>query len=220
MYRSSYSSFGRGITPAIKNLLIANAAVFGIMFLPYYLFRATFFANLIGGYFSLIPAEVTGGFQIWRVVSYMFIHANFSHILFNMFALWMFGTSLEQIWGSKEFYKFYFLTGIFAGISSVIFNFGSFNPIVGASGAVYGILMAVALLFPEQEVYLYFLFPVKMKYFALGLGAIEFFTAMAANNDGIAHFAHLGGMVAGYLYLKSKYGNRIEGFGSFFKKKY
>jgi len=213
MYRPGYQSFGPMLTPAIKNLLIANVAVFAAMFLLPYI------GNFFFAYFSLIPARTIFNFEIWRVFSYMFLHGGFSHILFNMFALWMFGISLERIWGSREFYKFYFLTGLFAGFSSLLVNFDSGIPIVGASGAIYGILMACALFFPEQEVYLYFLLPIKMKYFALGLGVIEFFVGMSAN-DGIAHSAHLGGMIAGYLYLRSKYGNRIPKITELFKKKH
>lgn len=211
MYRTGMYSFGPGITPGVKNLLIINTVVFVLM---YFFGLGNFFIRL----FSLIPYYSLNGFQLWRFVTYIFLHGGFGHIFFNMFALWMFGVGLERIWGTKEFYKFFLLTGIFAGLSMAIFNFGSLVPTIGASGAVYGILMAYALLFPEQEIYLYFLFPIKMKYFALILGAIEFLSSF--QYDGIAHFAHLGGMVAGYLYLKSKYGPRIPGIQELFKKKH
>ncbi|GAB4183727.1 MAG: hypothetical protein Kow00108_20960 [Calditrichia bacterium] len=211
MHRTGYYSFGPGLTPAVKNLLIANVAVFFLMY---------FFGlgNIMIEFFSLVPYLAINNFQIWRFVSYIFLHGGFGHIFFNMFALWMFGVGLERIWGSKEFYKFFFITGVFAGLSSAVFNFGSMAPTIGASGAVYGVLMAYALLFPEVEIYLYFLFPIKMKYFALIIGAIEFISSF--QYDGIAHFAHLGGMVAGYLYLKSKYGNAIPNITDLFKKKH
>lgn len=211
MYRTGFYSFGPGITPAVKNLLIANGIVF---FLMYFLGMGRIFIH----WFSLVPALAINQFQLWRFVSYIFLHGGFGHILFNMFALWMFGVGLERIWGTKEFYKFFFITGIVAGISSAVFNFGSFTPTIGASGAVYGILMAYALLFPEQEVYIYFLFPVKMKYLVLFAFAIEFLSSFQM--DGIAHFAHLGGMVAGYLYLKSKYGPRLPSIIDIYRKKY
>ncbi len=202
---------GPGITPAVKNLLIINGVVFLLM---YFLGMGNFFIK----WFSLIPAFAINRVQLWRFVSYIFLHGGFGHIIFNMFMLWMFGVGLERLWGSKEFYTFFFITGIVAGISSAVFNFGAFTPTIGASGAIYGILMAYALLFPEQEVYIYFLFPVKMKYLVLFLFAIEFLSSFQM--DGIAHFAHLGGMVAGYLYLKSKYGPRLPGLLEIYKKKY
>ena len=102
MYRSGHQSFGSMLTPAIKNLLIANGIIFGIMFL------IPTIGNFFYAYFSLIPARAVFNFEIWRVFSYMFLHGGFSHILFNMFALWMFGTALERTWGSKEFYKYFF----------------------------------------------------------------------------------------------------------------
>lgn len=211
MNRYQYISFGPGLTPGVKNLLIANGIVFLLMYF-FGLYR--FFMD----FFALIPLLSIQHFQVWRFVSYMFLHGGFGHILFNMFALWMFGVSLERIWGTREFLKFYFISGIFAGVSHAIFNFGGLIPTVGASGAIYGILMASALLFPDEYIYIYFLFPVKMKYFALFIGIMEFLSAF--QYDGIAHFAHLGGMVAGYLYLKSKYGNRIPGILDLFRKKY
>ncbi len=138
-----------------------------------------------------------------------------------MFALWMFGVELERTWGTREFVKFYFLTGIAAGISTALFNWGSIVPTIGASGAIYGILAAYALFFPDRYVYLYFLFPIKMKYLALILGGLEFLSAYS--QDGIAHVAHLGGMVVGFFYLRYKYrhwGVGQDFFKNFFKKKY
>jgi len=150
----------------------------------------------------------------------MFLHGGFGHIFFNMFALWMFGMELERTWGTREFIKYYFLTGIAAGVSSLLWNWGSPYPTIGASGAVYGILAAYALFFPDRYVYLYFLFPIKMKYLALILGGIEFLSMY--QNDGIAHIAHLGGMVVGYFYLRHRYkhwGVGQDFFKNFFRKK-
>lgn len=204
--------FGMRITPAVKNLIFANIAVFlGQMLLP----------KLINPMiFGLVPQAVVGSLSIWQLVTYMFLHGDFWHIFFNMFVLWMFGTRLEGTWGTQEFVKYYFLTGVAAGIANVLWNFGSPYPTIGASGAVYGLLAAFALFYPEEPIYLYFLFPIKAKYFALILGVIEFLSAYSY--DGIAHIAHLGGMVAGFFYIRHRYrhwGIGRDFFKDFFKKK-
>lgn len=201
------------MTPGVKNLLLANIAVFLLQMLipalvPVYLF-------------GLVPALVISKLFIWQLVTYMFLHGGFGHIFFNMFALWMFGVELERTWGTKEFIKFYFLTGVAAGVSTTIFSWGSAIPTIGASGAIYGILAAYALFFPDRYVYLYFLFPVKMKYLALFLGILAFISSFHQGQSGIAHTAHLGGMVVGFFYLRYKYrhwGIGQDFFRNFFKK--
>ena len=201
MYRQSSSGM---MTPGVKNLLLANIAVFIVQILA---------PSLIENkYFILVPQLVFKKLYLWQLVTYMFLHGGLGHIFFNMFALWMFGIELERTWGTKEFLKYYFLTGIGAGIFIALF---SSYPTIGASGAVYGVLAAFALFFPDRYVYLYFLFPIKMKYLALGLGLIEFLSSYRAA-DGIAHVAHLGGMIIGFFYLRYKY--RHWGIGqNFFK---
>ncbi|OGL39110.1 MAG: hypothetical protein A2042_07875 [Candidatus Schekmanbacteria bacterium GWA2_38_11] len=189
----SYSSFGGSLTPAVKNLIIANGAVF--------------FLQAISGYkiiylFGLVPQLVIGKFYFWQVFTYQFLHGGLFHILFNMLALWMFGGELERIWGSSSFLKYYFLCGVGAGICTVIFLSASLNPTIGASGAIYGVLLAYGLLFPDRIIYIYMLFPMKAKHFVILMGAVSFFSSISATQSGIAHIAHLGGMVFGYLYLK------------------
>lgn len=187
--------------PAIKWLMIANVAAF--------LGPRVFYLNLelIHSIFGLVPAFVFGKFFIWQPLTYMFLHGGTWHLVMNMFILWMFGAELERYWGSKEFLKFYFVTGIGAGIINLIF--GIFNPatsvvpVIGASGAIYGIMVAYAMLFPERYVYLYFLIPVKVKFLVVFLVVIEFILTYRA--DGIAHFAHLGGALFGFLYLKQNW---------------
>ncbi len=202
-------SFGM-MTPGVKNLLLANIAIFVLQFLAPALNEILIF------YFGLIPRLAFQKLFIWQFVSYMFLHGGFSHIFFNMFALWMFGVELERTWGTREFLKFYFLTGIVAGISTAAFSWGSMIPTIGASGAIYGILAAYALFFPDRYVYLYFLFPIKMKYLAVILGLLEFISAYNQSQTGIAHVAHLGGMLVGFFYLRHKY--RHWGIGqNFFK---
>lgn len=191
-YRT-YSFGPRGITKAVKYLLLINLGMFVLELL---------WAPELIHLFGLTPALVKKGL-IWQLVTYMFLHGGFFHLLFNMFALWMFGCEIERAWGTKEFVKYYFITGIGAGLLTFILSFNSQIPTIGASGAIFGILVAFALMFPNRPIYLYFLFPVKAKYVVIFFAVIEFFASLRYTSDGIGHFAHLGGMVVGYLYIKS-----------------
>jgi len=139
---------------------------------------------------------------IWQPITYMFMHGGVWHVAINMFVLWMFGTELESIWGKTEFLKYYFVTGVGAGLVWLVFDIGGSNAfLIGASGAVYGILMAYGLMFPNRTVYIYFLFPVKVKYFVIFIGAIAFLSSMGTDSN-ISHLTHLSGMLIGYLYLR------------------
>jgi membrane associated rhomboid family serine protease len=133
----------------------------------------------------------------------MFLHGGFFHILFNMFALWMFGCEIERVWGTKEFLRYYFITGVGAGFFTFFLSFNSHIPTIGASGAIFGILVAFAMMFPDRPIYLYFLFPIKAKYLVIFFVVIEFLASFRHTSDGIGHFAHLGGIVIGYVYIKS-----------------
>lgn len=191
--------------PVIKYLLISNVLVFLFQFFLFpsfkvgnqplsYLFMKLFALNPIGS--SVFP------FYPWQLVTYMFMHGGFFHLLLNMFALWMFGMELENIWGSKKFLSYYFICGIGAGLANLLIAplFTEISvPTVGASGAIYGILVAFGLMFPDRPIFIYFLFPIKAKYFVLIYMAIEFLSV--GSNTGIAHVAHLGGGVIGFLYL-------------------
>ncbi len=133
----------------------------------------------------------------------MFLHGDFLHILLNMFILWMFGCEVERYWGDKEFLKYYFICGIGAGFFHLIFNMTSNIPVVGASGAIYGILIAFAMLFPERPIMLFPLFiSLKAKYWAIIFAAIALMLGVLGGQNGVAHFAHLGGMIIGFVYLK------------------
>jgi len=159
---------------------------------------------------GLIPSAVVHQFRIWQLASYMFLHGGLFHILFNMLALWMFGAELERIWGTREFLKFYFITGVGAGALTVAFSLLPFGfaeqlqyvIVIGASGAIYALLLAYALYFPDRPIYMYFVFPIPAKIFVLIMGAIAFYSSMAESGGGIANATHLGGLVIGYLYLK------------------
>jgi membrane associated rhomboid family serine protease len=188
---------GGMMPPMVKILILVNVAV--------YLLQQIVGDNLIY-YFGLIPSRVLSGW-IWQPVTYMFLHGGFFHILFNMFILWMFGRILEQVWGSRRFLQYYFITGIGAGLLNIgltaLFSqpMAMNVPTVGASGAIYGLLLAFGVLFPNQLIYLYFFVPVKAKWMVIGLVVIEFVSGFNPASP-VAHFAHLGGMVIGYVYLK------------------
>ncbi|MEA2077296.1 MAG: rhomboid family intramembrane serine protease [Candidatus Marinimicrobia bacterium] len=185
----------RKLTPGIRVLIISNIAIFllGLM-LP----QLNKYLVVYGG---LVPELFTKNFFLWQPLTYMFLHGSFTHVLFNMFALWMFGTELERQWGTKFFLKYYFISGIGAGIFSAIIQPASPIPIIGASGAIYGLLLAFALMYPNRVVYLNFLIPIKVKYFVMIFAGIELFASIAGGGDGIAHITHLSGMIFGYLFL-------------------
>jgi membrane associated rhomboid family serine protease len=193
-------SFGPGgITPAIKLLIAANVAAFVLA----WVLRDTV---PITGIFGLRRSAVLGG-ALWQPFTYMFLHGGFGHILFNMLALWMFGVELERMWGTRFFLKYYFVCGVGAAATTILVSF--VPPLshiatavtIGASGAIYGILLAYALYFPNRPIYIYFVFPVPAKYFVMIMGGITLLSSMSAG-DGVAHITHLGGLVVGYLYLK------------------
>jgi len=141
--------------------------------------------------------------MIWQPLTYMFMHGGFWHVAINMFVLWMFGSELELTWGRKNFLQYYFITGMGSGLIWLMLNIG--NPqsvLIGASGAIYGILMAYGLMFPNRTVYLYFLFPIKVKWFVIFIGAVAFFSSMNDASN-ISHITHLSGMIIGYLYLNT-----------------
>ena len=196
------SSFGPGpLTPAIKVLVAANVAAFLLaLAVPAVTLRL-----------GLRPADVVENFTFWQPVTYMFLHGGIFHILFNMLALWMFGVELERMWGSRFFVKFYFVAGVGAALTTMLCSFLPFafsnqlyySLTIGASGAVYGILLAYARYFPHRPILLYFIFPIPAKYFVMIIGAISLLSAMSGPGGGIAHATHLGGLVAGYLYLKT-----------------
>jgi len=151
---------------------------------------------------GLIPVDVWKNFQIWRLVSYIFLHGSILHLLLNLFVFWMFGGELEKLWGSKEFIKYISIGGIGAGILQLVFSFNSNIPIIGASGVVFSLLLAYSMTFPEKKIYLYLVIPIKAKYLAILFGLLELLMIFTSSKGNIAHFAHLGGMLFGFIYLK------------------
>jgi membrane associated rhomboid family serine protease len=199
--RSTY--FGpSGMLPGVKWLLIVNCSVFVLYF----------FAESAGYggpflYFGLWPQMLLTKGWIWQLVTYLFLHDphGFTHILINMLILWMIGADLERDWGTERFLKYYFLCGIGAGVCVVLANLftGHLDTFtIGASGAVYGLLLAFGVLYPDRIVLFFFVFPIKAKYLVMIYGAIEFMSSFGSSGGGVSHVAHLGGMVLGYIYLK------------------
>ena len=162
--------------------------------------------------FALYP--LGNGFLIWQPITYLFLHGGFFHIFFNLLALWFFGVELENVWGTRRFLIYYFLCGVGAGISNLLLTplFTTPLPTIGASGAIYGILLAFGMLFPEVPVYIAFLFPIRAKYVVSFFIAMELYNGIANTSDGIAHFAHLGGALVGFIYLLF-YRRSIPAFG-------
>jgi len=200
--RSYFSSSGM-FPQGVKWLLIANIGIFLIHFLIGH--------SSLGDPFQIFflrPYDVAARLMVWQLATYMFFHDinGFGHILFNMLALWMFGADLENQWGTKRFLQFYFLCGVGAGVCVVIANllFGNpFSRTIGASGAIFGLLLAFGMLFPDRQVLMSFLFPIKAKYFVMILGGIELLNSYASIGGPVSNIAHLGGMAIGYFYIRS-----------------
>ncbi len=180
----------------VSNLLMLNFVMMLVVsFIPQSL-------PFINEHLALWPFE-SGGFEPWQPFTYMFLHANFTHLIFNMFALWMFGRQLEYDLGPKRFLTYYLFTGVGAGILNLLVMSltGDYGLTIGASGAVYGILLAFGVLHPNVPLFLFFIpVPIKAKYFVIGYGVLELIQGLTIH-DSVAHFAHLGGMLFGFVLL-------------------
>ena len=242
----NYRPVLNNIPPVVKNLIIVNA----IMLLITYIMsmRGIDLNNILGLHYIQSPE-----FNLYQLVTHMFMHGGLMHLAFNMFALWMFGRVLESVWGPRRFFVFYFVTGLGAAVFYSFVNFIEFQyiaskmtpeavhmvmtngaeilsqgknytelagklnlilnvPTVGASGAVFGILLGFGMLFPNTQLMLLFPpIPIKAKYFVMGYGAIELFSGITNTGGNIAHFAHLGGMLFGFILIKywQKHSNKF-----------
>ena len=184
-------------TDAIKLLVSVNFTIF-------FLQTISGKEHLLFDLFGLVPQAIWSDFMIWQPFTYLFFHGNIWHILINMFVLWMFGSELENSWGRKNFIKYYFITGIGAGMVTCLFNLQSNIPVVGASGAVYGILLAYGLSFPNRTVYLYGLIPIKSIWFVIAIGILAFLSSFQQMTQ-ISHLTHISGMAIGYVFLKRRW---------------
>ena len=190
-------------TDAIKILVSINFAIYLLQSISG---KEEVFFKLFG----LVPSTFISDLMLWQPFTYMFLHAPFyssvgiSHILLNMLGLWVFGRELEQAWGKTHFLKYYFITGVGSGLITYLFQMGSDNPVIGASGAVYGILLAYGISYPNRMLYIWGIIPVKSMWLVIIMGSIAFFGVLG-NADGISHVTHISGMAIGYLLLKKSW---------------
>lgn len=198
--RSAAYAFGPGpLSPGVKWLIVANVAAYVVSLLV-----------SLTPIFGFSPQAVLEQYWLWQLATYMFLHGDLMHILFNMLALWMFGVELERMWGTRFFLRYYFITGVGAalttlGLALLPVGFGEQlyrSTTIGASGAVYGLLLAFAIYYPNRPILMFMVFPVPARVFVIIIGAIAFLSSISQPQGGIAHVAHLGGLLAGYAYLK------------------
>lgn len=222
MNRYQMSREAMPLTPMVKKLLIVNVAIwfFGVLIIQKFFLNAPY----IFAWFGLVPEKIINDFWIWQPFTYLFVHSySIFHLLFNMLILWWMGADLEPRWGSRFFLTYYLVCGVgagwfyVAGVTLYYFVTGHFDlmmtPVVGASGAVFGLMLAFGLIFGERIVYFMMIFPMKAKYFVMLLGGIELVTLLnSGENNQVANLSHLGGLVVGYLYLKFR--TRLSGFWS------
>jgi len=198
---SPFSGF-KFFPPVIKALLLSNIVIYLLAsFFALFYIHGQPLVVYIDLIFALFP--LGNGFHFWQLLTYMFMHAGLMHLLFNMFALWMFGMELENTWGSRKFLLYYLMCGLGAGLSNLLIAplFTTAGPTVGASGAIYGVLIAFGMMFPDRPIFIYFLLPIRARYFVLLYILLEMYSGINGTSDGIAHFAHLGGAAVGFIYL-------------------
>ncbi len=195
------------VPPGVKWLLISNTAIFVV----YYLATLFGFAPLFSP-FRLVPEQTVERLHVWQPLTYLFLHdpLGFGHILLNMLSLFMFGKTLEETWGTERFLRYYFACGVGAGLCVVLVGYLTGTEMmatIGASGAIFGLLLAFGMLFPDATVLFSFLFPIKAKYMVMIVGAITFLSSLQVNS-GVSHIAHLGGMLVGFLLIRTTQGQR------------
>ena len=204
-YASASYAFGPGpISPAVKYLIWANVV----------LYLLTLLFPVLTIVLGLVPQAVMQRGWLWQPVTYMFVHGSLTHILFNMLGLWMFGVELERLWGTRFFVRYYAITGLGAAATTLLWSLLPlevssqiyYAVTFGASGALYGLLVAFALYYPDRPILMFLLFPIPAKYFVLIIGAIAFMASAGSGGGGVAHTAHLGGLVVGYFYLRGTRG--------------
>jgi membrane associated rhomboid family serine protease len=190
------------MTPAVKAILYTNVAAFLLSY---------FTGNTMADVLGLSPKAVFERLEVWRLATYLFIHdtQGFTHILFNMLSLWMFGVDLERRWGTRAFVRYYAITGIGAGIATAVISLLPFAvtrsiyepTTIGASGAIYGLLLAWAVLFPHRQILFMFIFPLPARVAALLMGAMSFMSAASGRSGSVAEATHLSGLLIGWIYL-------------------
>jgi membrane associated rhomboid family serine protease len=196
---------GGPMTPMVKKLMIINGAIFIIQQI-----LGIFYPGYVENLFGMNHVGFVQEFKLWQIVTYMFLHGGWFHIIFNLLGLWMFAGELEQNWGSSLFLRYYLISGIGAGFFIAFMNYvmytrSGINPVtIGASGAIYGILLAYGVTWPNRKVLLYFVIPIKIKYLVLIFGLIEFLgmlSSAAGTGGNVSHIGHLGGLITGLVYF-------------------
>jgi membrane associated rhomboid family serine protease len=186
--RPSWGGFSSGST--VNKIVLINVVVFILQ-------------NIfpITGFFALTPRLVIRDLYVWQIVTYMFLHAGLWHLVFNMFIIWMFGGALEAVWGGNRFLKYYFACGVGGALFSFFFAYNSLT--LGASAAGFGLLLAYGILFPDNYIYIWFLFPIRAKHLVMFLAVLQLLQGISSpTGGGVAYFAHLGGMAAGLLFFR------------------
>jgi membrane associated rhomboid family serine protease len=201
------ASFGYMLTPWVKRLLIANAVMFIVVLA----------VPALAQWLAFIPALTF--LRPWTLVTYMFVHAGFLHLFFNMLILFFFGPPLEGMWGGREFIRFYLISGLGGAILSYFFAFQA--AIVGASGAIFGVMLAFAMNWPNMYIHIWGILPVKAKWLVGFLAAVSVAALLGGARDGVAHWAHLGGFGAAFLYLKfnDQLTNRVDRLRTFMSRR-
>lgn len=193
-------TLGGALTPVIRNLLWANGLVWFFLLLvkdKIYPPMGESYQAVLVSLLGLSPSAVLHDLALWQPITYLFVHVSFFHVGLNMLALWWFGTDLERTWGSKIFFRYYLFTGVGAGMASVLFNI----PTIGASGAIYGVLLGYGILFPNRILYLYLVVPVKAKYCVILFGAVELVAILTGGGGGVNNVAHVSGLLFGLLWF-------------------
>ncbi|MCW7473330.1 rhomboid family intramembrane serine protease [Leptospira levettii] len=187
--------FGPPMVPVVRTLILVNV----IFFILQLLTKLSFHSPLVELYLGLSPELVFRGW-VWQLVSYAFLHGSFMHILFNMLSLWMFGSELAEIWGERAFLKFYFFTALLGGIGTITAQYLGIpqGVVVGASASMYGLLVAYGMTWPNRELLVFLIFPMRAKYFVM----IVMLMVLFAQGERVAHFAHLGGAIGGLILMK------------------
>lgn len=217
MYQRNVSiRIGGPLTPGVKGLMIVNGLIFLIQQIS-----GLIVPNGMEYILGISHNGFINNFMIWQPFSYMFLHGGWMHIFFNLIALWMFAGELELYWGKEKFIRYYILSGLGAGLFIAFMNYVAFTKYnssavtIGASGAIYAVLLAYAMIWPEREVLLYFLFPIKIKYLVIAFGLMEFFGTLsntAGTGGNISHIGHIGGIICGFILIKLMNNNfRVSG---------
>jgi membrane associated rhomboid family serine protease len=193
-YRPPYVRIGPSLTPMVKYLIIANVAVYFLQFLT---------RGMLDGLLAVSPLCFRS-FYLWQLFTYMFLHSRYHvlHLVFNMFVLWMLGCDLERHWGSRRFLQYYLVCGVGAGFIIAVTAFFGGGLTLGASGAIFGLMVAFAIVFPNAVILAFFLFPIRARTFVMILIAVELFSMVTYAADNVSHLGHVGGALVGYLYLR------------------